>query len=64
MGTFDRWSTVVVPRWGRCVVQSFTPSGAPPTRQKQASAARNPDRSKILADPKSWPILLRFMDER
>jgi hypothetical protein len=37
-GNFDRWSAIVVPRSGRCVVQTFTPSGPPPTQQKVASA--------------------------
>jgi hypothetical protein len=40
MGTFDRWSAVVVPRYGRCVVQTLTPSDGPPRKQKQASAAQ------------------------
>lgn len=34
MGNFDRWSAIVVPRWGRCVVQTFAPSGPPPRKQK------------------------------
>jgi hypothetical protein len=38
MGNFDRWSAIIVPRHGRCVVQTFAPSGAPPHRQKSASA--------------------------
>lgn len=37
MGTFDRWSAIVVPRWGRCVVQTLTPSDGPPRKQKVAS---------------------------
>jgi hypothetical protein len=38
MGNFDRWSAIIVPRYGRCTVQSFTPSDGPPSRQKMASA--------------------------
>ena len=38
MGSFDRWSAIVVPRYGRCVVKTFAPSGAPPRKQKVASA--------------------------
>jgi hypothetical protein len=34
MGTFDRFSAVVVPRWGRCQVQSFELSDGPPKAQK------------------------------
>jgi Family of unknown function (DUF6491) len=34
LDTFDRWSAIVVPGWGRCVVQSFTPSDGPPTKRK------------------------------
>jgi hypothetical protein len=39
MGSFDRWSAIVVPRYGRCVVQTFSPSPGPPRKQKMASAA-------------------------
>lgn len=39
MGTFDKFSSIVVPREGRCVVQSFTPSGAPPTKAQLKSQA-------------------------
>jgi hypothetical protein len=38
MGSFDRWSAIVVPRFGRCTVQTFSPSLGPPQRQKSASA--------------------------
>jgi hypothetical protein len=38
-GNFDRWSAILVPHYGRCVVQSFTPSDGPPRKQKMASAA-------------------------
>ena len=40
MGTFDRFSAIVVPREGRCVVQSLTPSDGPP-RAKKTSAPAN-----------------------
>lgn len=31
-GSFDRFSSIVVPREGRCAIQSLRPSGAPPTK--------------------------------
>jgi hypothetical protein len=34
MGTFDRFSAVVVPNWGKCQVRSFELSDGPPARQK------------------------------
>lgn len=34
MGTFDRFSAVVVPSWGKCQVQSFELSEGPPARKK------------------------------
>jgi Family of unknown function (DUF6491) len=39
MGTFDRFSAIVVPREGRCVVQSLAPSGPPPTKAQLKSQA-------------------------
>jgi hypothetical protein len=44
MGTFDRFSAVIVPRSGKCAVQSLRMSGPPPShhRQKQAEAAPPP----------------------
>lgn len=40
MGEFDRFSAIIVPREGRCTVQSLTLSSPPPTRKsKQANAA-------------------------
>ncbi len=33
MGTFDRFSAVVVPRWGRCQVQSLELSDGPPSKK-------------------------------
>lgn len=39
LGTFDRHSAILVPRQGRCTVQSFEPSGAPPTKAKLKSEA-------------------------
>lgn len=38
MGSFDRWSAIVVPRYGRCIVQTFSMSPGPPRKQKVASA--------------------------
>ncbi|HEU4628042.1 MAG TPA: DUF6491 family protein [Steroidobacteraceae bacterium] len=37
-GSFDRWSAIIVPHYGRCAVQSLRPSGAPPGGQKSARA--------------------------
>jgi hypothetical protein len=34
MGTFDKFSAIVVPREGRCMVQSLTPSGGPREKDK------------------------------
>jgi hypothetical protein len=34
MGAFDRFSSIVVPREGRCAVQSFVASDGPPRKQK------------------------------
>jgi len=34
LGTFDRFSAVVVPGWGKCQVQSFEPSDGPPAKQR------------------------------
>ena len=39
LGTFDRFSSIVVPREGKCVVTSFVPSGAPPTKAELRSQA-------------------------
>ena len=35
MGSFDRYSSIVVPREGRCAIQSLTPSDGPPSKQKK-----------------------------
>jgi hypothetical protein len=40
--SFDRWSSIVVPGYGRCPVQSFTTSDGPPRRRKKASAESPP----------------------
>jgi hypothetical protein len=34
--SFDRWSSVFVPGYGRCLIHTFTPSDAPPRRQRKA----------------------------
>jgi len=34
LGTFDRFSAVVVPRWGKCQLQSLELSDRPPGKQK------------------------------
>lgn len=38
MGTFDKFSSVVVPREGRCALRSLTPSEGPPVKKKAAAA--------------------------
>lgn len=35
-GSFDRFSSIIVPREGRCTVQSLRPSGAPPTKRAKS----------------------------
>ena len=42
MGTFDKWSAILVPRWGRCNVTTLVPSDGPPRKQKVASAEDQP----------------------
>jgi len=37
LGTFDRFSAVLVPRWGRCQVQSLESSEGPPTAGHKAN---------------------------
>jgi hypothetical protein len=39
MGRFDRFSSIIVPREGRCAVQSLTPSGPPPTKAELKARA-------------------------
>lgn len=39
IGTFDRFSSIVVPREGRCAIQSFVPSEGPPSKRKAATAS-------------------------
>lgn len=38
--TLDRFATVLVPGEGRCAIQSFTKSEAPPAKQDKAAAAK------------------------
>ena len=42
MGTFDRWSTVIVPREGRCGLQSVVASDGPPSKQELKTAKVTP----------------------
>lgn len=37
MGSLDRFSALVVPGWGRCPIQSLTPSEGPPKKRKQGT---------------------------
>jgi hypothetical protein len=36
-GSFDKFSYIVVPREGRCAIQTLRPSGAPPTKHGKSS---------------------------
>lgn len=38
MGSLDRWSSVIVPRWGKCTFSSFEPSDGPPSKHADAGA--------------------------
>jgi hypothetical protein len=40
MGRFDKFSSIVVPGSGRCTVQTFTPSGAPPSKSERSGEAQ------------------------
>jgi hypothetical protein len=40
-GSFDRFSTIIVPREGRCPVVSFVRSDPPPAKAKRAADARD-----------------------
>jgi hypothetical protein len=40
LGTFDRFSAVIVPHYGRCTVQSFVASEGPPRKQKAPAPAK------------------------
>jgi hypothetical protein len=35
MGSFDRYSAILVPREGRCQIESLIPSDGPPAKQKR-----------------------------
>ena len=37
MGSLDRWSAVIVPRWGKCTFNSFEASDGPPARHAKAN---------------------------
>ncbi|HEY4365666.1 MAG TPA: DUF6491 family protein [Steroidobacteraceae bacterium] len=39
MGTLDRFSTIIVPREGRCTIESLAPSEGPPVKHKAAAGA-------------------------
>jgi uncharacterized protein DUF6491 len=50
MGTFDRFSAIIVPHEGRCAVQSFVPSEPPPRKQKNAPKNDQEDDNPGQAD--------------
>lgn len=35
IGSLDRWSSVLVPRWGKCTFRSFEPSDGPPKKHSK-----------------------------
>lgn len=37
MGSLDRWSSVIVPRWGKCNFSSFEASDGPPSKHAAAN---------------------------
>ena len=41
LGRFDQFSSIFVPGGGRCAVQSFTVSGAPPSAKAKADAKKS-----------------------
>jgi len=42
MGTFDRWSRVIVPRQGSCALRSVVASDGPPSKQDTKTAKVTP----------------------
>lgn len=42
VGTFDRFSAVIIPGWGRCQVQSLLPSEGPPKASKKSAKPAAP----------------------
>jgi hypothetical protein len=42
LGTFDRWSTVIVPGQQRCAIQSLVPSDGPPVAKKEKASNATP----------------------
>ena len=51
-GNFDRFSAIVVPREGRCTIQTLRPSGAPPTKHKKPLKVTEPQTSSSPDSPK------------
>lgn len=41
--SFDRFSSVFVPGYGRCAIQTFTPSEGPPRRERKATTEAVPN---------------------
>lgn len=41
LGRFDQFSSIVVPGTGRCAIQSFTESPAPPSAKDRAAAQKS-----------------------
>jgi hypothetical protein len=48
--SFDRWSSVFVPGYGRCPIQTFTPSDGPPRRKRKADDAAKDAPIKLVTE--------------
>jgi hypothetical protein len=48
--SFDRWSSVFVPGYGRCAIQTFTPSEGPPRKSRKADGAMKDAPIKVATD--------------
>jgi hypothetical protein len=46
--SFDRWSTVFVPGYGRCPIQTFTPSEGPPRKKRKNAETEQPAEVKVV----------------
>jgi len=55
MGTFDKWSTVVVPGEGSCFLQSVVASDGPPSKKEVKTAKVTPTQTKSTDAPASAP---------
>ena len=49
IGTFDRFSAIIVPREGRCAVQSLLKSGGPPRKHPKKNSTPAPEHAASSA---------------